>query len=72
MIGASDLDGYASTVVTLAWLFGKRVDVIVLYGLLNPSDLLRLNSSGSVVSAGVGVRSSEIVIGSGFGEVWLG
>ena len=32
MIGASDLDGYESTVVTLALLFGKRVDVIVLCG----------------------------------------
>jgi hypothetical protein len=39
MIGASDLDGYASTVVTLAWLFGKRVDVIVLYGLANLAEL---------------------------------
>ena len=72
MIGASDLDGYASTVVTLALLFGKRVDVIVLCGLAKPAELLRLNSSGPVVSAGVGVRKSEIVIGSGCSEVCLG
>ena len=69
MIGASDLDGYASTVVTLALLFVKRVDVIVVYGLANLAELLRLNSSGSVVSAGVGVRNSEIVIGSGCTDV---
>ena len=72
MIGASDLDGYASTVVTMVLLFGKRVDVIVVYGLANPAELLRLNSSGPVVSAGVGVRNSEIVIGSGCSELCLG
>ena len=72
MIGASDLDGYASTVVTLALLFGKRVDVIVVCGLANPVELLRLKSSGPVVSAGVGVRNSKIVIGSWCSEVCLG
>ena len=71
MIGASDLDGYESTVVTLALLFGKR-DVIVVCGLATPAELLRLNSSGPVVSASVGVRNSEIVIGSGCSEVCLG
>ena len=72
MIGASDLDGYASTVVTLALLFGKRVDIIVVCGLATPAELLRLNSSGPVVSAGVGVRNSESVIGSGCSEVCFG
>ena len=73
MIGASDLEGYASTVVTVAFLFGKRVDVIVSSGLATPAELLRLNSLFPVVSDDVhrsfGVRKSESVIGSGCSEV---
>ena len=72
MIGASDLEGYASTVVTVALSFGKRVDVIVSSGLAMPAELLRLNSSCSIVSdAGFGVRKSESVIGFGCSEVCL-
>ena len=56
MIGASDLEGYARTVVTLALFSGKRVDVTVSGGL---AELLRLNSSCPVVSASFGVRKSE-------------
>jgi len=59
MIGASDLDGYASTVVTLALLSGKRVEVLVSSGLATPAELLRLNASGPGVSVGAGVRKSE-------------
>ena len=38
---ASDLEGYASTVVTLALLFGKRVNVLVSSELATPAELLR-------------------------------
>jgi len=72
MIGASDLEGYASTVVTLALFSRKRVDVSVSGGLTTPADLLRLNLSCPVVSASFGVRKSESVIGSGCSEICRG
>jgi hypothetical protein len=50
------------------------VDILVSSGLATPSELLRLNSLGPGVSAGIGVRGgkSESVIGSGCSEVYLG
>ena len=63
---------YSNVQTPLALLSGKRVDVLVSSGLVMPAEQLRLNSSGSGVSAGVGVRNSEIVIGSGCSEVCLG
>ena len=43
MVGVPDLEGYASTVVTLALFRGKRIDVTVSGGLVIPAELLRLN-----------------------------
>jgi len=71
MVKASDLEGYASTVVALALFSGKRVGVTISGGFATPAELLRLNSSCPVVS-GFGIRKSESVIGSGWGEVCLG
>ena len=72
MIGASDLEGYAKTVVTMALFRGKRVNVTVSGGLATLVELVRLNSSCPVVSAGFGGRKSESLIGSGCSEVCLG
>ena len=65
MICASDLEGYARTVVTLALLRKKRVDVTVSGGLATPAELLRLNSLCLVMSAGCGVRKYKSVIEPG-------
>ena len=56
MAGASDLEGYARTVVTLALFKGKRVDMTVSGRFATPAELLRLNSLHPVVFAGFGVR----------------
>ena len=59
------------TFVTLL-LSGKLVDVTISGRFATPAELLRLNSSCSVVSADFRVRKSESVIVSGLSEVYLG
>jgi len=61
MVGASDLEGYARTVVTVALFKGKRVDVTLSGEFATPAELLRLNSFRLVVSAGFGVHKYKSV-----------